>query len=96
MRGGTYHEIRRVFTAGITIQAYPGEVVWMDGTVPVTGWVQDGTAWRHDNWNVSLDSSPTFTRGAPDGTAVELAVREPELPDGGAPRPDVRERRRTP
>ena len=95
MRGGTYHERVSVY-AGITIQAYPGEVVWMDGTVPVTGWVQDGTAWRHDGWNVALDASPTFTKGAAGPHDRELAVRERELPDGGAPGPDLCERHRTP
>ncbi|WP_394551732.1 right-handed parallel beta-helix repeat-containing protein [Agromyces sp. MMS24-JH15] len=70
LRGGEYHENVAVYKAGVTIQAYPGEVVWMDGTVAVTGWVKDGTAWRHTNWNVALDSSPTFTKGAADSTTA--------------------------
>lgn len=85
MRGGTYHETVGVFTAGITIQAYPGEVVWMDGTVPVTGWVKDGTAWRHTGWNVRLDASPTFTRGAADNTAANWQFVNPAYPMAAHP-----------
>jgi parallel beta-helix repeat protein len=84
MRGGIYHEKVAVY-AGITIQAYPGEVVWMDGTVPVTGWVQDGTAWRHDNWTVALDASPTFTKGAPDLTTVNWQFVNPAYPMAAHP-----------
>jgi hypothetical protein len=35
---------------GLTIQNYPGEVVWFDGSIIVSGWVVDGTRWRKDNW----------------------------------------------
>jgi parallel beta-helix repeat protein len=84
MRGGTYHENVGIY-AGITIQAYPGEVVWMDGTVPVTGWVQDGTAWRHDNWTVSLDSSPTFTSGEADSTSANWQFVNPSYPMAAHP-----------
>ncbi|MGI9825338.1 right-handed parallel beta-helix repeat-containing protein [Agromyces sp. Marseille-Q5079] len=85
LRGGEYHESVAVYKAGITIQAYPGETVWMDGTVPVDGWVRDGSAWRHDGWTVSLDASPTFTRGAADNTEGNWGFVNPSYPMAAHP-----------
>ncbi len=70
LRGGSYHESVTVpGNKRLTIQAWPSEAVWFDGSVPVTGWVADGSVWRKDGWTVEFDSSPTFTRGAADNTA---------------------------
>ncbi|GAA1831326.1 right-handed parallel beta-helix repeat-containing protein [Agromyces salentinus] len=67
IRGGEYHEsVEVTATRGLTLQAYPGDEVWLDGSVVVEGWVADGSRWRHDDWTVALDSSPTFERGAPE------------------------------
>lgn len=69
VRGGSYNENVTV-PAGkrLTIQAAPGAEVWLDGSRAVAGWRSDGTAWFVDGWTAEFDSSPTFTRGAPDGT----------------------------
>lgn len=67
IRGGRYPEYV-VVTKTVTIQNYPGEAVWLDGAQPVTGWVADGSIWRRDGWTTRFDSSPTFTKGAPDYT----------------------------
>ena len=67
MRGGTYNEQVAVYKP-LTIQNYPGETAWLDGSVGVSGWVKDGTRWRHDNWTTRFDHSPTYTKGAPDST----------------------------
>jgi hypothetical protein len=45
VRGGTYYEsvtLTKQGTAGnpITIKAYPGETPFMDGTIPINGWVK--------------------------------------------------------
>lgn len=67
VRGGNYHEtVTTPYMRPMTIQAYPGEAVWFDGARQVDGWVRDGEAWRVDGWNVNLDSSPTYFRGAAD------------------------------
>lgn len=68
LRGGTYHESIVIASKPLTLQNYPGEAAWMDGSVPVAGWVADGTAWRHDGWTQRFDHSPTYTQGAPDST----------------------------
>ena len=47
MRAGIYREggIEAGAKTGVTVQNYPGEVVWFDGTTPLTGWVADGSMW---------------------------------------------------
>ncbi|WP_394553151.1 right-handed parallel beta-helix repeat-containing protein [Agromyces sp. MMS24-JH15] len=67
LRAGEYHEsVQVTSTSGLTFQPYPGEEVWLDGSVVVDGWVAEGDRWVHDGWDVVLDSSPTFERGAPE------------------------------
>ena len=70
LRGGAYHESVTI-PAGraLTVQNYPGEAVWFDGSRSVSNWQPDGgTAWRADGWTVRFDHSPTYTPGAPDNT----------------------------
>ena len=72
IRGGSYHE-SVVIPQGkaLTVQPYPGEAVWLDGSRTVSSWTSTtaaaGTVWSAP-WSVAFDSSPTYTRGAPDGT----------------------------
>ncbi len=69
LRGGSYHESIIVPPGKpLTIQNYPGEAAWFDGSRVVSGFVRSGSAWSVD-WGVTFDSSATYTRGAPDGTA---------------------------
>ena len=70
VRAGTYNE-NVTIPAGkrVTIRSAPGEQVWLDGARTVAGWRSAGGAWFVDGWTSEFDSSPTFTRGAPDGTA---------------------------
>ncbi|WP_157621836.1 right-handed parallel beta-helix repeat-containing protein [Serinicoccus hydrothermalis] len=62
LRGGSYHQ-RFTVNDRVTIQNYPGEAVWFDGSTTVQGFVRDGQTWRHDGWTASFDSSPSYTRG---------------------------------
>ncbi len=73
LRGGRYHENVTV-TKRLTIQSHPGETVWLDGSVPVTSWRQDGGAWVHDGWKVRFDSTPCYNRGACSGDASFVFV----------------------
>ncbi len=74
IRGGSYDE-SVVIPQGkaLTLQPYPGEAVWLDGSRAVSSWTSTttakGTTWS-TAWSVAFDSSPTYTRGAPDGTDV--------------------------
>ncbi len=44
LRTGNYHESVTV-TKQVTIQNYPREVVWFDGSTPVSAWAKSGTVW---------------------------------------------------
>lgn len=69
LREGVYHESVLVPPGkAVTIQPYTGEKVWFDGSRLVSGFTRDGSAWSAP-WTVKLDSSPTYTRGAADGTS---------------------------
>lgn len=86
MREGSYNEGGAPGTAdlgvtigtgkeGLTIQSYPGEEVWLEGSAPVTGWTADTTSkpgstiWRVP-YSTSFDRSVQFARGSADGTTV--------------------------
>ncbi|MDQ1663967.1 MAG: trimeric autotransporter adhesin [Blastococcus sp.] len=86
LRAGSYHE-SVVVPAGkrLTIQAYPGEAVWLDGSRDVTDWATDGSAWRADGWNAQFDHSPTYTQGAPDNTAANWSFVNAAYPMAAHP-----------
>ena len=65
LRGGTYRETVEVpSTRRLTIQAAPGEVVWMSGSDPVTGFVEGGGRW------IRSDFSSPFSAGVLDPSLV--------------------------
>lgn len=81
LRQGTYHESVTIPSGKrLTVQAYPGEAVWLDGSRAVTNWAADGAAWRSDGWTPQFDRSPTFTRGAPDNTGANWSFVNPAYP----------------
>jgi hypothetical protein len=68
MRAGTYHETVTIpVNKKLTIQSYPKEAVWLDGSSVVGNWKQSGSTWVATGWNAQFDSSATYTRGVPDG-----------------------------
>lgn len=64
LRGGTYHE-RVVIPRGkrLTVQPYPREAVWFDGSVPTSSWKQSGTRWISTGWTATFDSPAHKTSG---------------------------------
>jgi hypothetical protein len=67
LRGGTYREYVYVgFKKALTIQAYPGEAVWFDGSSPVTGWKKSGKTWVKTGWTHTFDHRVSFTAGRDD------------------------------
>lgn len=76
LREGIYHEGNSnhtsatgiaVYKNNLTIQNYPNEPVWFDGSSVQTGWTQSGSTW-YISWTKQFDHSPTSTSGANDGT----------------------------
>ncbi len=84
LRGGTYHESVTI-TRSVTVQSYPREVVWLDGSVPISGWTKVGSVWRHQGWTPRFDASPTYAKGAPDGTAPGWRFVNPSFPMAAHP-----------
>lgn len=86
LRGGIYHESVTV-PAGrrLTLQAYPRESVWFDGSSAVTGWTPHGGIWVSDRWTARFDASPTYTKGArPSGDSAFQFV-DPRYPMAAHP-----------
>jgi parallel beta-helix repeat protein len=84
LRGGSYHETVTI-SRGVTLQNYPGEAAWLDGTRAVDGWVQDGSAWRVDGWTTRFDASVGFSKGDTDGTSSGWQYVNPAHPMAAHP-----------
>lgn len=80
LRGGVYNEGftgtasadvwgGASYAANVTIQSYPNEAVWFDGSIPLTGWTQSGATWQAP-FTMMFDRSPTFSFGA-DGLQIQ-------------------------
>ena len=64
LRAGSYHESVSVpSNKRLTVQSYPGEVVWLDGSTSVGGWSRDGNTWVHSGWTAQFDSTPAYSAG---------------------------------
>ncbi|WP_242885813.1 right-handed parallel beta-helix repeat-containing protein [Actinomadura litoris] len=86
LRGGVYHESVDVPRGKrLTIQSFPREAVWFDGSSLVTGWRADGSAWARDGWTTRFDSSPTYTKGARPSDKADFRFVSPEHPMAAHP-----------
>jgi parallel beta-helix repeat protein len=86
LRRGTYHESVTIPSGKtLTIQPYRNEIVWLDGSSVVTGWVADGNRWRVDNWTAEFDASPTYKRGEPDNPEEHWGFVNPNYPMAAHP-----------
>ena len=86
LRAGSYHE-SVVIPDGkrLTLQSWPNEAAWLDGSSAVTGWAASGGRWVQDGWTVEFDASPTYTRGAPDNPAANWGFVNPSYPMAAHP-----------
>ncbi|KQO11417.1 hypothetical protein ASF06_01825 [Agreia sp. Leaf244] len=81
LRAGTYHETLVVpGSKSLTIQNYPKEAVWLDGSSPVSKFVRSGSTWVASGWTTTLDHSPTYSRGAADSTKPGWSFINPAYP----------------
>jgi hypothetical protein len=86
LRAGTYHQsVALPGNKPLTVQSYPGEAVWFDGSSTVSGWVKSGNAWVRSGWTTNFDHSATFTKGAPDGTAANWSFVNAKNPMAAYP-----------
>ncbi|MBW3084141.1 hypothetical protein KEM60_00325 [Austwickia sp. TVS 96-490-7B] len=86
LRGGAYHESVTIpANKPVTIQSFPGEKAWFDGSRAVGGWRADGTAWVATGWYTNFDDSPTQTTGAPDNDTPGWQFINPKYPMASHP-----------
>ncbi|MCW2531054.1 MAG: putative sortase-sorted surface protein [Blastococcus sp.] len=86
LREGTYTESVTIPKGKrLTLQPYPRETVWFDGSRDVSGWVADGAAWRVNGWTAQFDHSPTYTKGAADGRSPGWSFVNPAYPMAAYP-----------
>lgn len=86
LREGTYHESVTVpKEKALTLQSYPNEAVWLDGSSAVAGFVRSGSGWVKSGWNVAFDSSPTHARGAADSNQAGWQWINPAYPMAAHP-----------
>lgn len=89
MRAGTYHETMTI-TKKVTIQAYPGEAVWLDGSSTYSSWSGSGpwTSSLGPNWS-PLDASRFTLTTDPYGNLPEQVwiddVAQRQVADGSTP-----------
>jgi parallel beta-helix repeat protein len=78
LRAGSYNESVVVpFNKPLTIQAYPKEAVWLDGSVPVSSWQRSGSGWSTP-WT-------SFPSSALLGIADNPRFLSPSFPLAGRP-----------
>jgi parallel beta-helix repeat protein len=86
LRGGSYHESVTVpQNKTLTIQSFPKEAVWLDGSTAVSDFAQTGSNWVLPGWTTKFDHSPTFARGAADGTTAGWQFINPAYPMAAYP-----------
>jgi trimeric autotransporter adhesin len=85
LRAGSYHESLSVVGKRLTIQNYPHEAAWLEGSSVVAGWQRTGSSWRRDGWTVRFDHSPTYARGALDNGAAGWTFVSPSHPMAAHP-----------
>ncbi|WP_051468095.1 right-handed parallel beta-helix repeat-containing protein [Actinomadura oligospora] len=86
LRRGVYHESVTVPQGRrLTIQAHPGEAVWLDGSSRVTAWKRSGLVWAASGWTYRFDASPSYTKGAGDGTDEAFKFLDPAFPMASHP-----------
>ncbi|WP_375499420.1 right-handed parallel beta-helix repeat-containing protein [uncultured Jatrophihabitans sp.] len=87
-------------SASVTIQAYPGEAVWFDGSSAATQWTRAGGSWATP-FHAHFDHSASFTSGSDAGGFVNPAfpmaahpeqvfvdgVSQRQVADGATPLP---------
>lgn len=66
VRGGTYHESLTSPNGKIVkIQAYPGEIVWFDGSSVYTGWTSNGNGTWSTSYSLTLARFSAFPGSDP-------------------------------
>ncbi|WP_157887736.1 DUF1565 domain-containing protein [Frondihabitans sp. PAMC 28766] len=86
LRAGVYNESVVIPESKpyLTVEAYPHEAVWLDGSVPVTNWTKTGSTWTSSGWTTS---SPTPSTASPTTrtSSTPRTTRSPPRPTWSSP-----------
>lgn len=86
LRAGSYDESVSVpASKTLTIQNYPNEAAWLDGSTAVDGWSASGTAWVHTGWTPQFDSTAGYTASIAANTAPNWTWLNPTYPMAAHP-----------
>jgi nitrous oxidase accessory protein NosD len=86
LRGGTYHESVVVpYEKPLTIQAFPKEAVWLDGSSTVSSFVRSGSTWVASGWGTRFSTTIAGVADNPRfvAPAAPLAARLDQVFLGG-------------
>ena len=62
LRTGNYNESVTIPSSkSLTIQPYPHEAAWFDGSTTVAGWTKTADGWAHAGWTPQFDDTAGFT-----------------------------------
>lgn len=82
LRGGYYHESLLIPQGkALTVQAYPGEAVWFDGSSRVTGWAASGGTWSVSGWDHVFSHAVSYIQGQDESARFV----DPAFPMAGYP-----------
>ena len=85
VRGGSYHEeVTIPVNKRLTIQAYPKEAVWLEGSRVVSNFTASGKVFAAGNWTPQFDASSTYSWGKP-GTEHGGSFADPAYPMAAHP-----------
>ncbi len=72
-------------TKALTIQSYPHEAVWLDGSSTVGSWTQQGSHWVHAGWTAQFDSTAGYTTTIATNTSPGWQWLNPAYPMAAHP-----------
>lgn len=79
LRAGVYNEAVTIpYKKSLTVQAYPKEAVWFDGSTALSGWTKSGSTWVYSGWKFEPDTS---MQGDPVSRWVDAAYPMANHPD---------------
>jgi parallel beta-helix repeat protein len=84
VRGGTYHQGNLAINKPVTVQSYPGEAVWFDGSSGLGGFAASGSVWSAP-YSYVFDHSPTYSSGVADNSAQYWAFVNKSYPMASYP-----------
>ena len=82
LRAGEYHETVDIpRDKALTIQSYPGEAVWFDGSRAVSAWTKTGSTWIHTGWTTQFAHNASFGASGNDPSFINPSYPLAPYPD---------------